>query len=104
MAIPGDSHFTAGGNFSIQNLTGQPGTFISWYDPIIIATGDIIFGDYTGVALKVEAGGAIRAGNMNITPPDVTLANAADPDAEVLSSSAALILRSGVTSFSSALI
>ncbi|GAB4302340.1 MAG: hypothetical protein Fur0025_43060 [Oscillatoriaceae cyanobacterium] len=50
----------------------------------------------------MEAGGAIRAGNINITSPDVTLANAADPDAEVLSSSAALILRSGVTSFSSA--
>ncbi|HIK13204.1 MAG TPA: CHAT domain-containing protein [Oscillatoriaceae cyanobacterium M33_DOE_052] len=98
--ISGDSQFTAGGHFSLQNLTGQLGTFISWYDPIIIAAGDVTFGDYTGVALKVEAGGAIRAGNITITGPDVTLANAADPDAAVLSSSAALILRSGVTSFS----
>ncbi len=99
--ISGDAHFKTGGNFSIENLTGQPGTFISWYDPIIIAAGDILFGDYTGVALKVEAGGSITAGNITITGPDVTLANAADPDAGVLSSSAALILRSGVTSFSS---
>ena len=99
--ISGDAHFKTGGNFSIQNLTGQPGTFISWYDPIIIAAGDILFGDYTGVALKVEAGGGITTGNITITGPDVTLANAADPDAGVLSSSAALILRSGVTSFSS---
>jgi filamentous hemagglutinin family protein len=95
--ISGDSHFNAGGNFSILNsTTGAGGTFISLYDPIIYSDGDVIFGSYEGASLKVEATGAIIGGDINITTPDINLADSADPEANILSSSPALILRSGV--------
>ena len=95
--ISGDSHFNAGGNFSILNsTTGVGGTFISLYDPIIYSDGDVIFGSYEGASLKVEATGAIIGGDIDITTPDINLADSADPEANILSSSPALILRSGV--------
>jgi len=33
--ISGDAHFSSGGSFSILNLAGQGGNFVSLYDPII---------------------------------------------------------------------
>lgn len=99
-AISGDSHFAVGGNFSILNLSGNMGKFISLYDPIIRANGDVIFGDYTGVSLKIEAKGSITGGDITITAPDTTLASSStDPDIEILTSSPALILRSDVENF-----
>jgi filamentous hemagglutinin family protein len=97
--VSGDSHFASGGQFSILNLAGQPGTFVSLYDPIISTTGDVTFGDYTGVALKVETLGSINAGNITITGPDTSLSGS-DPDIATLTSSRALILRAGLTSLS----
>ncbi|HEY9836488.1 MAG TPA: filamentous hemagglutinin N-terminal domain-containing protein, partial [Vampirovibrionales bacterium] len=96
--ISGDSNFSAGGNFSIENGVGGGGQFLSKYDPIVSASGDVIFGSYTGVSLKVEAGGEIVADDITITGPDTTLANLNDPDAELLLNEATLILRSGVES------
>ncbi|MCT7951496.1 CHAT domain-containing protein [Ancylothrix sp. C2] len=99
-AISGDSHFAAGGNFSILNLSGNSGQFVSLYDPIIRANGDVIFGDYTGVSLKIEAKGSITGGDITITAPDLTLAGSStDPDIEILTSRPALILRSDVENF-----
>ncbi|WP_445242196.1 CHAT domain-containing protein [Microcoleus sp. Pol17_C1] len=95
--VSGDAHFAAGGNVSILTLSGNGGSFVSLYDPIISSDGDVRFGDYTGTSLKVEAKGAIAAGDITITGPDTTLSGSADPDAAVLSGSAALILRSGVS-------
>ncbi|MEG4092636.1 filamentous hemagglutinin N-terminal domain-containing protein, partial [Microcoleus sp. Pol12B4] len=95
--VSGDAHFAAGGNVSILTLSGERGRFVSLYDPIISSEGDIRFGDYTGTSLKVEAKGAIATGDITITGPDTTLSGSADPDAAVLSGSAALILRSGVS-------
>jgi filamentous hemagglutinin family protein len=97
--VSGDAHFSSGGRFSILNLAGQPGAFVSFYDPIISATGDVTFGDYTGAALKVETLGSISAGNITITSPDTSLSGS-DPDIPVLTSSRALILRAGLTSLS----
>ncbi len=94
--ISGDAHYAAGGNFSIITTDGKPGTFFSYYDPIVSSTGNVSFGDYTGVSLKVEAGGSIVGGDINITAPDATLVNSSDPDAQTLANSPALILRSGV--------
>ncbi|MEQ8961436.1 MAG: filamentous hemagglutinin N-terminal domain-containing protein, partial [Coleofasciculus sp. C2-GNP5-27] len=37
--VSGDAHFTSGGNFSILNLSGEPGNFVSLYDPIIRVDG-----------------------------------------------------------------
>jgi len=93
--ISGDAHFASRGNFSILNLSGNPGIFVSLYDPIISSSGDVVFGNYTGVALKVEALGSITAGNIRITGPDTTLSGT-DPDLPLLTSSPALILRAGL--------
>ncbi|MEG4026260.1 two-partner secretion domain-containing protein, partial [Microcoleus sp. S13C4] len=97
--ISGDSHFVSGGNFSIRNLSGMPGNFLSLFDPIISSEGDVFFGDYTGVALKVEAKGSIVAEDITITGPDSALGRenvSGDPDIAILTSSPALILRAGV--------
>jgi filamentous hemagglutinin family protein len=93
--ISGDAHFASGGSFSILNLSDGPGNFVSLYDPIISSNGDVTFGNYTGVALKVEATGSITAGDIIITGPDTALVGT-DPDIPTLTSSAALILRAGV--------
>ncbi|WP_445305191.1 MULTISPECIES: CHAT domain-containing protein [unclassified Microcoleus] len=100
--VSGDAHFAAGGNVSVLTLAGNGGRFVSLYDPIISSEGDVRFGDYTGSSLKVEAKGAIAAGDISITGPDTTLSSSADPDAAVLSGSAALILRSGVSTLANA--
>ncbi|WP_445242295.1 CHAT domain-containing protein [Microcoleus sp. S13_C5] len=100
--VSGDAHFAARGNFSILTLSGNGGSFLSFYDPIISSDGDVRFGDYTGTSLKVEAKGAIAAGDITINGPDTTLSGSADPDAAVLSGSAALILRSGVSTLANA--
>lgn len=97
--ISGDARYRSGGNFEIRNLSGGPGNFISLYDPIITSGGDVRLGDYTGVALKIEAAGSIFAGDITITGPD-TLLDAAtfgtDPDFNTLINSAAFIARAGV--------
>jgi filamentous hemagglutinin family protein len=95
--ISGDAHFISGGSLSLRTLTGRPGRFISLFDPIIYANGDVIFGDYTGVALKVEATGSIEAGNIRITGPDAAIP-ASDPDFVTLTTQPAVILRAGVAS------
>ena len=95
--ISGDAHFVSGGNVSFQTLTGTLGKFVSLFDPIIYANGDVVFGDYTGVALKVEATGSIEGGNITITAPDTTVPSS-DPDFMTLTTQPAAILRAGVTS------
>lgn len=92
--ISGDSHFAAGGNFAIRQLSGEPGTLVSFFDPIVTSNGDVSFGDYTGASLKVEAGGSIIGVSINITQPDITLTGS-DPDIAILSSSPSVILRAG---------
>src|SRR4028118_540221 len=97
--ISGDSHFVSGSNFSVRNLSGMPGNFVSLFDPIISSEGDVFFGDYTGVSLKVEAKGSIVGEDITITGPDIALGSgnvSADPDIATLTSSPALILRAGV--------
>ena len=72
--ISGDAHFASGGNFSLLNLAGEPGIFVSLNDPIISANGNVTFGSYTGVSLKVEATGTINIiGDITIIAPDTTL-------------------------------
>ncbi len=94
--ISGDAHFASGGNFSIRNLAGGSGTFVSDFDPIISSLGDVDFGDYTGVSLKIEALGNITTGNITITESDTMLVGD-DPDIPILTSSPALILRAGLS-------
>ncbi|MEQ9001591.1 MAG: CHAT domain-containing protein [Coleofasciculus sp. B1-GNL1-01] len=95
--ISGDAHFSSGGNFSVLNLLGQPGNYISKFDPIISSNEDVTFGEYTGVSLKIETRGSIRGGDITITGADTTLVGT-DPDIPLLSSTAAVILQAGKTS------
>jgi filamentous hemagglutinin family protein len=92
--ISGDAHFTSGGNFTLSNLAGGAGNFVSLYDPIISANGDVTFGDYSGVSLKIEATGSITGGDINITGPDTALTGS-DPDIAILSDRPSVILRAG---------
>ncbi|WP_221644655.1 MULTISPECIES: filamentous hemagglutinin N-terminal domain-containing protein [unclassified Nostoc] len=94
--ISGDAHFAAGGSFSMLNLSGQPGNFVSLYDPIISSEGDVTFASYTGVALKVEAKGSITGGDISITGPDTSGSiPSSDPDFNILTTQPALILQAG---------
>ncbi|MEQ9233869.1 CHAT domain-containing protein [Coleofasciculus sp. E2-BRE-01] len=95
--ISGDAHFASGGHFSILNLAGNPGNFVSYFDPIISVDGDVTFGDYNGVALKIEATGSIIGGNITITGPDTNF-SVSDPDRDIrlLASSPSVILRAGL--------
>ncbi|MBD0345966.1 MAG: filamentous hemagglutinin N-terminal domain-containing protein, partial [Coleofasciculus sp. Co-bin14] len=94
--ISGDGDFASGGSFSIRSVSGGLANFVSLYDPIISANGDVDFaGGYTGASLLVEATGNIRfQGNININTPD-TSALPPGPDTAILSATSALILRSG---------
>ncbi len=97
--ISGDTRFWSGGSVELVTLGGNAGTFVSLYDPIIQANGNVVFGNYTGVALKVEATGNITGGDITITGPDVGIPTT-DPDFAVLSSSRVLILRAGLVTVS----
>jgi len=92
--ISGDTHYASGGRVSFQTTDGNPGHFVSFYDPIITALGDVDLGNYEGVALMVETIGSIEAGNITITGPDTTIIGD-DADAVALRSGRTLILRAG---------
>lgn len=71
--VSGDAHFFSWGNFAVEDLAGNPGQYFSYYDPVISVNGDVTLGNYTGVALKVEATGSIFVdGRVTITGPDTT--------------------------------
>jgi filamentous hemagglutinin family protein len=93
--ISTDAHFESGGNLQFLTLSGAPCNLLSLYDLIISANGDIVFGNYTGVALKVEATGSIQGGNIRITGPDTALISNGTPDQDLLVSSRAAIFRAG---------
>ncbi|MGB5969867.1 MAG: hypothetical protein WBG70_16250, partial [Spirulinaceae cyanobacterium] len=95
--ISGDAHYLSGGKFSILNSQGKGGNFVSFYDPIISSTGDVTFGDYTGVSLKVETLGSINGGNIVITGADTPGAiPTRDPHFDILTTgNGALVLQAG---------
>lgn len=65
--VIGDAHYRSGGNFRIEQLTGGVGSLFSVQDPVILAVGDVSFGDYTGASLHILAGGSVTLGNVLIT-------------------------------------
>ncbi|MEB3294237.1 MAG: filamentous hemagglutinin N-terminal domain-containing protein, partial [Synechococcales bacterium] len=108
--VSADAHFSSQGDFSIRQLSGDPGQFVSLFDPIIRSNGNVTFGDYLGTALKVEAGGNITTGNITILGPDRLPSTnpqnpggssipLSDPDYLALTTSPALILRAGISPF-----
>jgi filamentous hemagglutinin family protein len=94
--ISGDARFSSGGSFSIRTVSGKLANFVSLYDPIISANGNVdVAANYEGTSLLVEATGNIQfQGNINITGPD-TNTLPPGPDTATLTTSSALILRSG---------
>ncbi len=99
--ISGDARMSSGGSFSIRSLSGGLANFISKHDPIISANSDVdVAANYIGTSLLVEAKGNIRfQGNINIIGPDTTTLPPG-PDTATLSTSSALIMRSGQNTLS----
>jgi filamentous hemagglutinin family protein len=71
-SITGDTHYTTGGNFRIEQLDSSLGNWVSETDPVIRASGDVSFTSYTGPSLHVLAGGAVTIGSAIIIAPDPT--------------------------------
>ncbi|MCC5632276.1 filamentous hemagglutinin N-terminal domain-containing protein [Nostoc sphaeroides CHAB 2801] len=105
--IGGDAHYWAGGNFRIEKLDGSLGNLFSPYDPVIRASGDVSFDNYTGASLHILAGGSVNIGTVDITGADPT--NGLVQDAVPLSdgtslkidgkTQATLDIRAGTTDF-----
>jgi filamentous hemagglutinin family protein len=71
--VEGDAHYSAGGNFEIEQLDGSLGNLYSPNDPIIRANGDIRFGNYTGASLHLFAGGKVEIfGTVRIIRSDAS--------------------------------
>ncbi|MEQ8757255.1 MAG: CHAT domain-containing protein [Coleofasciculus sp. G1-WW12-02] len=69
--IGGDTHYSTGGNFLIEQLDGSAGNLESPYDPVILASGDVKLQDYTGASLHILAGGRVELGIVTITGTDL---------------------------------
>jgi filamentous hemagglutinin family protein len=64
--VIGDTHFYAGGNLNVENLNGTIGDLISPNDPVILASGNVTLGNYTGASLHILAGGSVTLNNVTI--------------------------------------
>jgi filamentous hemagglutinin family protein len=72
-SVMGDAHYTTGGNFRIEQLDGSLGNLSSPGDPVIRASGNVSFTDYTGASLHIFAGGSVNiTGRVTITGVDAT--------------------------------
>ncbi len=76
--VGGDAHYSAGGSFRIEQLNGSLGNLSSPHDPIILASGDVSLGDYTGASLHILAGGSVTLGSVEISATD-SAANTISP-------------------------
>ena len=69
--VLGDAHYSAGGDFRIENLDGELAGLKSPNDPVIRASGDVEFDSYEGASLHILAGGSVRiSGSVIITGTD----------------------------------
>ena len=97
--ITGNAKFVSGGDFSTTTLGGGNGNFqqtvIPNFETIISSEGNVNFGNYEGVALKIEAKGSITGGDITINGPNPTLSGS-DPDIPLLTNGPGLVLRAGV--------
>jgi filamentous hemagglutinin family protein len=66
-AVSGDAHYWSGGNFKIEQLNENLGNFVSLFDPIVFANGDISFDSYEGASLHILAGGSVNINSIVIT-------------------------------------
>ncbi|MEQ9355139.1 two-partner secretion domain-containing protein [Coleofasciculus chthonoplastes] len=83
--VSADAHFWSGGNFRIERLDSSLGNLSSPYDPVIRASGDVSFNDYTGPSLHILAGGSVTiSGDVAIEEVEAN-ADAINGDTIVLS-------------------
>jgi filamentous hemagglutinin family protein len=68
--VGGDAHYWSGASFRIEKLDGSLGNLNSPYDPIILSSGDVSLGNYTGASLHILAGGSVTLSNIEITGTD----------------------------------
>jgi len=80
-SVIGDAYYSTKGNFRIEQPNGTLGNLHSPIDPIIRASGDVSFNDYTGGSLHIFAGGSVTiAGTITINGTDTTnFINQTDP-------------------------
>jgi hypothetical protein len=93
--ITANARFVSGGQVSTLNLGGGPGAVRSDVNTLISAVGDVNFGIYEGLALKVESQGSISGGDITITGANGTL-RGSDPDLKLLGQGPSVVLRAGV--------
>lgn len=62
-----DAYFSSGGNFRLEQMNGDLGTAKSPGDPIIRASGNVSFDNYSGASLHILAGGSVTINNIEIT-------------------------------------
>jgi filamentous hemagglutinin family protein len=106
--VMGDAHYWSGGNFRIEKLDGSLGDLESPNDPIIRASGDATFTNYTGASLHILAGGSVTINNVTITgrdgtgnaivEPGVILSNGTTQDIDGINQPT-LDIRAGTTAF-----
>jgi filamentous hemagglutinin family protein len=106
--VMGDAHYWSGGNFRIEKLDGSLGDLESPNDPIIRASGDVSFTNYTGASLHILAGGSVTINNVTITggdgtgnaivEPGVILSNGTTQDIDGINQPT-LDIRAGTTAF-----
>ena len=64
--VGGDAHYFSIGNFRIEQLDGSAGNLFSPYDPIILSSGNVTLGNYTGGSLHILAGGSVTLSDVTI--------------------------------------
>ncbi|MCT7994456.1 CHAT domain-containing protein [Laspinema olomoucense] len=62
-----DGALHSGGNLMISNTASQATAFQSRNELGIMARGNVVFGNYTGGHLRVDAGGGIQGGRISLT-------------------------------------
>ena len=103
--IIANATFISGNNFIARRVSdANPATVqitTPSFNSLISAGGDVTFGNYEGLSLKVEAKGSITGGNITILGANATLSGA-DPDIAQLKTRPLLILQAGVPTLTNA--
>lgn len=95
-SIVNNTNINAGGNFLLLDLANMPNSFMgNSVDTLISSGGNVSFGNYTGLALKIEAQGSIQGEDITIVGPNPAVAGTNAEDTSRLNNSSALILRAG---------
>jgi filamentous hemagglutinin family protein len=65
-----NAQFRSIGDFGIQTVNGEPGTWINQQNAVVNVDGNYTIGDYRGPSLQVNSGGDIRYGRVVIDALD----------------------------------